>query len=163
MIFFIKNMRTLLLLAIVLLIAGILLSSISLIYSHEKIDKVDKSIVIQPNKKYYIPYLSDSEIIFTYNFTSPVDVSGYPSSATLLNNSILYTICFFSSNEGNLTLYNPYNSTALVGYILEEASMSGVIVEYSFILGIIMVGSGVFTMIYTVATKKNHQIRKYKK
>ncbi|AWR93630.1 hypothetical protein [Acidianus brierleyi] len=147
-------MKLLSVLGIVIIIIGVIVASFSLIFSHEETYKTNNSIILGPYSRYSVPYLSDSEIIFTYNSTLPVNVSGYPSSATLLNNSVLYTICFFSSKEGNLSLYNPYNSTSVFQYILEEATMKDVFVEYGFIAGLIITGSGIFITIYALATKK---------
>ncbi|AWR97933.1 hypothetical protein DFR86_10560 [Acidianus sulfidivorans JP7] len=140
-------------LGILLIIVGIILIPSILTLSHSI--KYEDSIQLSPGEIYYIGYNGSSEIIFSYNFSSPVIVSGYPSSATTTNDSKIYVICFFSTSPGKIKIYNPNNISAILYYSLYESSGLSLYSEYAFVLVPASIVGGIFLLIYSRIQNNN--------
>ena len=138
-------------LSIILLVLGILFLLLTPL-SHPI--KVDNVIEIPPNSSYVVGYNGNSEVLFSYNSTFPINVTGYPSGATKSNDSIIYVICFFSSSPGNLYLSNHNPESTTVYYTLYEASGLSLYIEYFTVFGPILIVGGVILFIYARLTHK---------
>ncbi|MCI2415182.1 MAG: hypothetical protein MPF33_08105 [Candidatus Aramenus sp.] len=133
----------LLVLGLALMILGAI--AVALTYHGYKAITSTSSVSIPPHSYFHVSYPGNSEVVFTYNFTLPVVVSGYSSSATLANNSLIYEVCFFSTSPGELTVFNPNNASTLVHYALQYVQGRRVDFEYGFVLGLIVLGGGAFS------------------
>ena len=138
-------------LSIILLILGILFLLLTPL-SHPI--KVSSIIKIPPNSTYALAYNGNSEVLFTYNSTFPINVTGYPSGATKSNDSIIYVICFFSSSPGNLYLSNHNPKPTTVYYTLYEAGGLSLYIEYLTVLCPILIAGGVILLIYAKLAHK---------
>jgi len=116
--------------------------------------KESSDIEIFPNSSYVLGYKGNSEVLFSYNSTFPINVTGYPSTATKSNDSIIYVICFFSSSPGNFSLSNYNPKTTTVYYTLYEASGLSLYLEYFTVLGSILIVGGIILLIYARLTHK---------
>ncbi|BFH74591.1 hypothetical protein SJAV_25350 [Sulfurisphaera javensis] len=140
-------------LGIILIIIGISLLSLVLL-ANSKYVKINSKVELYPNSTYEVPYIGNAEVLFSYNFTSPVEVFGYPSSAVKINDSLDYVICFFSSSPGNITIKNNNVFPSIVNYTLYETSGIGLYSDYLISLGPIIITSGIVLIIYEKIIRK---------
>ncbi|MBW9141511.1 MAG: hypothetical protein K1T65_07500 [Candidatus Aramenus sp.] len=133
----------LLFLGLALMVLGAI--AVALTYHGYKTVTSTSSVFIPPHSYFNVSYPGSSEVVFTYNFTLPVVVSGYPSSATLANNSLIYEVCFFSTSPGELAVFNPNNASTLLHYALQYVQGGRVGFEYGFVLGLLVMGAGAFS------------------
>lgn len=142
---------------IFLIVLGFLgLVIISLFFSQNYV-KSSNTITLSPGESYNVTYNGNSEILFGYNFTNPIEVIGYPSSATTSNDSKYYVICFFSSSPGYITLKDNYSSPSIVYYTLYESSGSSLYSEYLVSLAPVIIIGGIVLIIYEKIAKKNRR------
>ncbi|ARM76728.1 hypothetical protein [Acidianus manzaensis] len=146
---------------VLVIILGIILISIAVTSSHSI--KYENTIILPSNETSVIPYNGSSEIIFSYNFSEPVTVSGYPSSATTTNDSKIYVICFFSTDPGKIEVFNPNNVTSILYYSLYESSGLGLYSEYLFVIGPASIIAGIVLVIYDKVAKTNIKTNNKKK
>ncbi|BFI77021.1 hypothetical protein [Sulfurisphaera ohwakuensis] len=139
--------------AVILIILGILFLSLIPFASQNSI-RMSNKVVILPHESYTVPYKGNSEVLFSYNFSNPIKVYGYPSGATTTNDSILYVICFFSSSPGKLILCNANNISSTVYFTIYEAYGLALDIEYMFVISPILIVSGVALIIYSKLIKR---------
>ncbi|QIW24418.1 hypothetical protein EWF20_09825 [Sulfolobus sp. S-194] len=139
--------------AVILIILGILFLSLIPLASQNSIRISDK-VVIFPHESYTVPYSGGSEVLFSYNFSNPIKVYGYPSGATITNDSMVYVICFFSSSPGNFTLYNGNNISSTVYFTLYEAYGLALDIEYMFVISPILIVAGIVLILYSKLIKR---------
>ncbi len=138
--------------SLVLIILGIGLTAFTLVSSSFSEEQGTLQVVAGGYAPIHYP--SNSQVIISLNTTSPISVAGLPSGATSENNSIFYVFCFFSSQQGNVTIHNQGNQSSLIYYEVQYSHSSSVVKEYTFVGGIISMAIGALVLIMYFARRR---------